>query len=147
MYWKEVVASLYAWDLLDEERARRALQRVTDELLTPYGLRTLAPSDPEYRGRYGGDVPARDGAYHQGTVWPWLLGPYFEAYFRLNGWSEKTVGWAREFLQPLRDHLREGGLGSVSEIFDGDPPHARRGCFAQAWSVAALLSIYVELLS
>ena len=142
----QIIALALPWDLLGEQRAGRALQRVTDELLTPYGLRTLAPSDPEYRGRYGGDVLARDGAYHQGTVWPWLLGPYFEAYFKLHGWNEETIGWAREFLQPLQDHLREAGLGSVSEIFDGDPPHAPRGCFAQAWSVAALLNIHRELL-
>jgi glycogen debranching enzyme len=79
-------------------------------------------------------------------VWPWLLGQYFDAYFRLKGWNEQTVEWARQFLQPLREHLTRAGLGTVSEIFEGDPPHAPRGCIAQAWSVAELLRLQVELL-
>jgi glycogen debranching enzyme len=125
--------------LLDDETARAVLNVVTDRLLTPYGLRTLAPEDPQYRGRYEGGPYERDAAYHQGTVWSWLIGPYVEAYLRVHGRSAESRAHARKLLQPLIAHLDEAGLGSVSEIFDGDPPHRPVGCFAQAWSVAELI--------
>lgn len=125
---------------LNPDQQRAVVECVTRNLLTPYGLRTLSPSDPEYRGRYEGDGFSRDGAYHQGTVWPWLLGPYIEACLRVNDFSTVSREQGRRCLQPLLDHLgREAGLGSISEIFDGDPPHTPRGCIAQAWSVAEIL--------
>jgi predicted glycogen debranching enzyme len=120
--------------MVEGERAARALEVVRRELLTPYGLRTLSPRDPRYHGRYEGNQESRDEAYHQGTVWPWLLGPYARALFAVHG---KTP----DLLAPFSEHLLEAGLGQISEIFDGDPPHAPRGCIAQAWSVAQLLEI------
>ena len=107
-------------------------------LLTSHGLRSLAPNDPAYIGHFGGGQRQRDAAYHQGTVWGWLIGPFVSAHLRVYGDREL----ARSFLQPLIHHLADHGLGSVSEIFDGDPPHAPRGCFAQAWSVAELIRAY-----
>lgn len=124
------------------EMAKQILRAVQHHLLTPYGLRTLAPFDPEYRGRYEGDVTARDSAYHQGTVWTWLLGPYADALFFAMGKTPATLSRVRSLLKPFEKHLRDAGLGTVSEIFDGDPPHHPRGCFAQAWSVAELLRIW-----
>jgi predicted glycogen debranching enzyme len=123
--------------LIQGDRARAALQAVTDRLLTPYGLRTLAPEDPQYVGRCAGDQLSRDRAYHQGTVWPWLLGPYAEAHRKLHRSPEAITA----LLEPFHAHLRDAGLGSISEIFDGDPPHTPRGCIAQGWSVGELLRI------
>ena len=109
------------------------------KLLAPYGLRTLSPDDPRYRRRYGGSWESRDRAYHQGTVWAWPLGHYVEAYLRVHEFSDAARDHCRRCLKPLMDHLSEAGLGTVSEIFDGDPPHTPRGCIAQAWSVAEVL--------
>jgi glycogen debranching enzyme len=108
------------------------IDHVARALLTPLGLRTLAPDDPAYRGAHRGGPAGRDGAYHQGTVWPWLIGPYTDA----------TVAAGRAadgLLDGLLAHLGEWGVGSVSETADGDPPHAATGCPFQAWSVAELL--------
>jgi glycogen debranching enzyme len=117
------------------------LSTIWGKLLTPFGLRTLSPEDPRYRGRYLGDVVSRDAAYHQGTVWPWLLCPFITALVRF-GWDRRAVG---RLLEPLMTkHLREAGLGSISEIFDGDSPHLPKGCISQAWSVAEVLRSYVE---
>ncbi|MEJ5252643.1 MAG: glycogen debranching enzyme N-terminal domain-containing protein [Chthonomonadetes bacterium] len=127
---------------VSREMARQILHVVGRHLLTPYGLRTLAPFDPEYRGRYEGDVYSRDSAYHQGTVWTWLLGPYADALIFAFGDNASTLSRVRSLLKPFEKHLRDAGLGTVSEIFDGDPPHHPRGCFAQAWSVAELLRIW-----
>lgn len=124
------------------ELARQIVRTVERHLLTPYGLRTLAPFDPEYRGHYEGDVAARDSAYHQGTVWTWLLGPYADALLFTAGRTPVTLSRLRRLLKPFEKHLCDAGLGTVSEIFDGDPPHHPRGCFAQAWSVAELLRIW-----
>jgi glycogen debranching enzyme len=122
--------------------ARHVVRTVEHHLLTPYGLRTLAPFDPEYRGRYEGDVAARDSAYHQGTVWTWLLGPYADALLFTFGNTPPTLSRLRRLLKPFEKHLYDAGLGTISEIFDGDPPHHPRGCFAQAWSVAELLRLW-----
>jgi len=130
--------------MLSPEGATCVVQKVQEHLLTPYGLRSLAPTDPKYRGRYTGGPTERDGAYHQGTVWPWLLGPFISAYVKVNGGSEAARRQASEWLQPLRGHLTDGGLGQISEIFDGDAPQLPRGCIAQAWSVAEILRTYVE---
>ena len=125
-------------------RAQAIVDVVARELLTPYGLRTLAPSDARYVGHYTGGQQARDSAYHQGTVWPWLLGPFLSAYVNVNGGTAKARMQAAKWLEPFRNHLREAGLGQVPEVLDGDPPHRPRGCIAQAWSVAELLRAAVE---
>ncbi len=130
--------------MLDDAKSAAVLERVEKGLLTPYGLRSLAPFDPRCRGRYESDLRSRDTAYHQGTVWPWLMGPYFRAYRRVHGDGPETRAVVQEWLNGFRGHLLEAGLGQVSEIFDGDPPHAPRGCIAQAWSVAELLRVAVE---
>jgi predicted glycogen debranching enzyme len=111
------------------------------ELLTSYGLRSLSPHDARYVGSYGGDQVRRDGAYHQGTVWSWLLGPFALAHFRVY----RDAAAASNFLEPLSDHFRDGCLGSISEIFGGDSPHRPVGCFAQAWSVAEVLRSWITL--
>ena len=119
------------------------VKAVQKHLLTPRGLRTLAPGAPGYHGQYRGTPYERDGAYHTGTVWAWLLGPYVEAYLRVHNWSPKAKAHARGLLEPLLEHMHaEAGMGSISEIFDGDPPHQPRGCYAQAWGVAEVLRAY-----
>ena len=130
--------------MLRQDRARSVVEKVEEHLLTPFGLRTLAPSDPQYRGRYTGGPPDRDGAYHRGTVWPWLLGPFISAYIKVNGGAEEARRQAQAWLSPLESHLAEAGLGHISEIFEGDAPHRPCGCIAQAWSVAEILRVYVE---
>jgi predicted glycogen debranching enzyme len=125
-------------------RARGVVERVERELLTPYGLRSLSPKHPDYRGRYEGDAYSRDTAYHQGTVWAWLIGHFITAYLRVNDRSAESVATARGWLRNFRAHLREAGVGQISEIFDGDPPHTPRGCIAQAWSVAEVLRCELE---
>jgi glycogen debranching enzyme len=112
--------------------------------VTPFGLRSLAPSDPQYRGRYTGAPTERDGAYHQGTVWAWLLGPFITAYIKVNGGSEEARRQAQAWLSPIESHLAEAGLGHISEIFEGDAPHRPCGCIAQAWSVAEILRAHCE---
>ncbi|HEU4333121.1 MAG TPA: amylo-alpha-1,6-glucosidase, partial [Candidatus Eisenbacteria bacterium] len=128
--------------VLDGERARRVVDAVEERLLTPVGLRSLAPDAVGYAPRYEGGVLQRDGSYHQGTVWPWLIGPFVEAWVRVRGDSAEAKVEARErFLTPLLAHLDTAGLGHVSEIADADPPHAPRGCPFQAWSVAEALRL------
>ena len=129
--------------LLSAAQQKSVVEVVQRELLTPVGLRSLSPRDSRYRARYEGDQWSRDSAYHQGTVWGWLLGPFLEAYLTVNGDASKAQ--VREWLQPMIAHLDEVGLGSISEIFDGDAPHAPRGCFAQAWSVAETLRIWARV--
>jgi predicted glycogen debranching enzyme len=134
--------------LLGPERCRRALDVVEDRLWTPMGLRTLDPGHPDYCGRYEGDSEARDSAYHQGTVWPWLTGPFVEAWVRAREGdpNARAEAWLR-FVRPLQAHVGEAGIGHVSEIADGDAPHTPRGCPFQAWSVAELLRLEVEVLA
>jgi predicted glycogen debranching enzyme len=120
--------------------ARSVVDLVESRLLTPVGLRSLDPADPGYVGRYGGDRRARDGAYHQGTVWPFLIGPFIEAWVRTHGAdSSARAQAAARFLPPLREHLESAGLGHVSEIADGDAPHTPHGCPFQAWSMGELI--------
>jgi predicted glycogen debranching enzyme len=116
--------------MLPRDRSRSVVEKVEEHLLTPFGLRTLAPSDPQYRGHYTGGPKERDGAYHQGTVWSWLLGPFITAYIKVNGGSEEARRRAQAWLSPLESHLAEAGLGHVSEIFEGDTPHRPCGCIA-----------------
>ena len=140
----QILAVSLPYSMLSAERARAVTEKVQEHLLTPYGLRSLSPTDPQYRGCYMGGPIERDGAYHQGTVWPWLMGPFLTAYIKINGGSEKSRRQAGEWLAPLRNHLADAGLGHISEIFDGDPPHRPAGCIAQAWSVAEVLRVLVE---
>jgi len=137
----QIFAVSLSEDLLPPHRARAVYWSVRRHLLTPFGLRTLDRRDPRYRGRCTGSQRERDLAYHQGTVWPWLLGAFVDAHFRVFGRTLESLRTARGWLAPLRAHVREAGVGSISEIFDGDPPHAPRGCFAQAWSVAELARV------
>ena len=130
--------------MLSPERARQVVATVQKHLLTPYGLRSLAPTDPHYRGRYEGDGIARDGAYHQGTVWPWLMGPFITAYIKVHDGAASARQQAEKWLAPLQEHLSDAGLGHISEIFDGDSPQRPVGCIAQAWSVAEVLRTFVE---
>jgi predicted glycogen debranching enzyme len=140
----QIFAVSLPYTMLSPERARSVVEKVREHLLTPFGLRTLAPSDPQYRGRYLGGPVERDGAYHQGTVWPWLIGPFITAYVKVNGASDAARRQASEWLLPLRDHLSDAALGHISEIFDGDAPQRPAGCAAQAWSVGEVLRAYVE---
>jgi 4-alpha-glucanotransferase len=126
---------------LDQSTCREIVELCGRELLSSYGLRSLSPRDKAYRGRYRGGVADRDGAYHQGTVWAWLLGHYALAEYRVYGDAER----AQSRLTPLADHLLDAGLGSISEIFDGDPPHLPAGTPAQAWSVACTLDAWWRL--
>ena len=128
---------------LSAEQQKSVVDVVQKQLLTPYGLRTLNAGDSRYKGQYTGPQQQRDEAYHQGTVWPYLIGPFVESFLKVNGFSRKSKKMAATFIQPLLEHLtKDGCLGSVSEIFDGDPPHTPRGCIAQAWSVAELIRAY-----
>jgi len=139
----QVLAISLTNSMLSKDRAASVMRVIERELLTSRGLRTLSPRDPNYIGRYEGDSRSRDGAYHQGTVWPWLMGPFITAYvrtFSANVGRKFAIAW----LSTFQDHLSEACLGQVSEIFDGDAPHAPRGCAAQAWSVAELLRAAIE---
>lgn len=131
----QVIATALPETPLSADQRHRVVAAVAEHLLTPVGLRSLAPGDDHYRGRYAGDVWQRDGAYHQGTVWSWLIGPFIDSHLAVYGDRAR----ARRLLEPLAAHLGTAGLVSVSEIFDGDPPHTPGGCYAQAWSVAELL--------
>ena len=126
--------------LIEGPNARRIVDTVEERLLTPIGLRSLAPGEPGYEPRYSGDVRDRDGAYHQGTVWPWLMGPFIEAWVRTHGETDGAKAEARKrFLEPLLKHLDAGGIGHLPEIADAEPPHIPRGCPFQAWSMAEAL--------
>ena len=119
-----------------------AARSCSDRLLTPVGLRSLAPGDPDYKARYFGDLRARDAAYHQGTVWGWLVGPFVDAWLKVYpGRSRRRAARARGFVP----HLDEACIGSISEVFDAEPPFTPRGCIAQAWSVAEFLRVWVKL--
>jgi 4-alpha-glucanotransferase len=126
---------------LEPPMQRTVLDRCAEALVASYGMRSLAPGDPDYRGRYQGGVVDRDGAYHQGPVWGWLLGHFAVAHYRVHGDAAAAQRW----LEPIGDHLTDAGLGHVSEIFDGDAPHYPRGCPAQAWSVACTLEAWWRL--
>jgi predicted glycogen debranching enzyme len=129
---------------LDQQRA--VVEVVRRELLTPYGLRTLGPGEKNYHAQYTGDQFHRDEAYHNGTVWPWLIGPFLSAYLRVAGRSADSLQTARTWLRPLVDSMQTlGCIGQIAEIFEAQPPHRPVGCFAQAWSVSEVLRLAVEL--
>ena len=140
----QILAVSLFHQLLSPEQAKRVVDVVGQYLLSPYGLRSLAPNDPGYRGRYTGDPYSRDSAYHQGTVWPWLLGPFLRAYLKMNGHSQAARIQAEHWMSDLRSYVENEGVGQIPEVFDGDPPYRVGGCMAQAWSVAELLRTCVE---
>ncbi len=128
---------------LSVQQQKAVVEKVQKHLLTPCGLRTLSPNDPNYIGRFEGDMFHRDQAYHQGTVWPWLMGPFIKAYLKVNNYSYQSKSRALEFIRPLTDHFDNSGcINNISEVFDGNPPHQPKGCFAQAWSVAQLIEAF-----
>jgi predicted glycogen debranching enzyme len=132
----QILAIALDHPVLDESRWRDVVDVVEERLLTPVGLRSLDPSHPDYRATYSGDLRSRDGAYHQGTVWGWLIGPFVDAWLKTH---PERVTDARRYLSGLVAHLEHACVGSISEIFDAEEPFTPRGCVAQAWSVAELL--------
>ena len=134
--------------LIEGERARRVVDEVERRLLTPLGLRSLAPGEPGYSARYEGGPSTRDGIYHQGTVWPWLIGPFVQAWLRTRGNTSAARREARlRFLQPLLEHVETAGLGHVSEIADAEAPFTPRGCPFQAWSLGELIRLDRQILA
>jgi predicted glycogen debranching enzyme len=136
---------LFAFSLthpvLDQNRWKRVLDVVEQRLLTPVGLRSLSPDHPDYKKQYYGDLRARDAAYHQGTVWAWLIGPFIDAWVRVHPDQRES---ARRFLLGFAAHLGDGCIGSISEVFDAEQPFIPRGCVAQAWSVAEVLRCWLK---
>jgi predicted glycogen debranching enzyme len=137
----QILAVSLPYSALPPEQMRAVVECCGRELLTSHGLRSLSAGDPGYIGRYWGDGAQRDAAYHMGTVWGWLLGPYARAHYRVHG----DARLAQSFLEPMAQHVNSACLGTLSEIFDGDAPHSARGCFAQAWSVAEILVSWIYL--
>jgi glycogen debranching enzyme len=130
--------------VLDISRHQAVLQKVMGELLTPVGVRTLSPRDPSYQGRYGGSVVARDRAHHQGSAFPWLLGPLVTAYLRINGRGQEARRAALNMLKGCLQYMDDPGMGQICELFDGDASHRPAGAVASARSVAEILRCYVE---
>jgi predicted glycogen debranching enzyme len=137
----QIFAVSLPYSVLPQEQMRAVVDTCARELLTSYGLRSLSSRDPAYLGRYAGNAWQRDAAYHQGTVWSWLLGPFARAHYRVYGDALQ----AQAILAPIAQHVAAACLGSVGEVFDGDAPHSARGCFAQAWSVAEILRTWLYL--
>jgi predicted glycogen debranching enzyme len=137
----QILAISLPYCALTPEQMRAVVDRCGRDLLTSYGLRSLSPADLGYVGRYAGDPGQRDAAYHMGTAWSWLLGPFARAHFRVYG----DARLAQSLLDPVAQHVNSACIGTISEIFDGDAPHNARGCFAQAWSVAEILRSWVYL--
>jgi predicted glycogen debranching enzyme len=127
---------------LRKEQQKSVVDNCAEHLLTSHGLRSLAPGEPNYQGHYGGDQKSRDAAYHQGTGWGWLLGPFALAHFRV--YADRSA--ALRYLEPLGSHINAYGLGTLAEIFDGNPPHTPRGCIAQAWTVGEVLSTWSTII-
>jgi len=142
----QIFAVSLDYTMLDNEKSQKVVEVVNRELVTPYGLRTLSLSDPKFVGKCMGDSRSRDMAYHNGTIWPWLLGPYVTAYLKSNDYSAKAREQMLEnLILPLFTvGIHQGGLGTINEIYDCDPPNAPRGCISQAWSVAEPLRAYIE---
>jgi predicted glycogen debranching enzyme len=137
----QVMAISLDYPVLDQSRWEPVMNVVTERLLTPVGLRSLAPGHPDYKSKYYGDLRSRDAAYHEGTVWAWLIGPYIDAWMKLHPEDPKQ---ARKFLEGFVSHLNEQCIGSISEVFDAEPPYTPRGCIAQAWSVAEVMRCWVK---
>ncbi|AKJ39514.1 amylo-alpha-1,6-glucosidase [Methanosarcina barkeri] len=140
----QIFAVSLPYTILPPEKEKAIVDRVEKDLLTPFGLRTLSRDHSLYKGQYHGDALTRDTAYHNGTAWPWLLGAYVKAYRKVNNYSEDSLENMRNLLKGFDMQLETAGIGSISEVFDGDHPHSPGGCIAQAWSVAEILRAYVE---
>ena len=142
----QIFAVSLDYTMLNAEKSRKVVDAVERDLMTPYGLRTLSLDDPKFVGKCYGDRRSRDTAYHNGTIWPWLLGPYITAFLKVNDYSTQARRYALENLVvPLFSvGIHQGGLGSINEIYDCDPPNEPRGCISQAWSVAEPLRAYIE---
>jgi predicted glycogen debranching enzyme len=138
-----VMAASLPYTMLTIDQMKRMLDIVSRMLVTPRGLRTLSPSEEGYKGIYCGDQKTRDRAYHQGTVWPWLIGPFCDGWLRVYG--ESGVARVRKLIMGFEETLTEAGISTVSEIYDGDPPHSPRGAISQAWSVGEILRIFTLL--
>lgn len=138
----QILALSLPHKLVEGERAVQILEVVERELLTPFGLRTLSPKDPHYRGRFEGDMASRDSAYHQGTVWPWLMGPFALAWFDAHDRDPASRQRCLEWLSALKEYRTSEGMNQVPEVFDGDPPHRPGGCTAQAWSLGMLIQAF-----
>jgi len=140
----QILAVSLPYTMLPLDKARSVVQVVEDALLTPMGLRSLPRRDPRYRERYEGGVAERDTAYHLGTVWPWLMGPFITAYAKVNHRRDAARSQAEKWLAGFTEHLAAAGLGQICEIADAEYPHTPRGCIAQAWSIAEILRTAVE---
>lgn len=140
----QIFAVALPYTMLSSEKEKAIVDRVEKDLLTPFGLRTLSMDNPSYIGRYQGGPQTRDLAYHNGTVWPWLLGSYVKAYRKVHNYSKESLEDMRSLLKGFDTHLETAGIGTISEVFDGDFPYSPGGCIAQAWSVAEILRAYVE---
>jgi predicted glycogen debranching enzyme len=137
-----VIAAALEWSPLSRGMRTDIVKCAMGELLTPFGLRTLEPRNPAYIGRYTGNQDQRDRAYHQGTVWPWLIGFYCEAYLRAYGWKPRRIEYLKGLLDAFEEQLSRCGLNHISEVFEGDPPHRPGGTIAQAWNTAEILRAY-----
>jgi predicted glycogen debranching enzyme len=140
----QIYAVSLPYTMLDREKAASVVTVVEQELYVGRGLRSLAPGHPDYHPVYQGALSKRDAAYHQGTAWGFLLGAFITAYTKVHDHDEASIRRAKEFLKPVQEQFYEGGIGTISEIFDGDAPHHCRGCYAQAWSVGEVLRCYTE---
>ncbi len=138
----QIFAVALHYSMLEQSRARKVVAKVEEELLTPFGLRSLSRSNSDYRRKYLGSPRMRDSSYHQGTVWTWLIGPFVDACINAGMRDEKTNAKILAMFEAIRKHLSEAGLGQISEIFDAELPHAPRGCIAQAWSIAEVLRVW-----
>jgi predicted glycogen debranching enzyme len=137
----QLLAFSLEFPILEQSHWKPVLEVVHERLLTPFGLRSLSRESPDYKPKYFGDLRARDAAYHQGTVWAWLIGPFIDAWLKVH---PKDHAGARKFLQGFAQHLDDGCVGSINEIFDAEPLFTPRGCIAQAWSVAEVLRCWVK---
>jgi len=142
----QIFAVSLDFSMLDKDKGAQVVNMVNRELVTPYGLRTLALNDPKFVGKCFGDRLSRDTSYHNGTIWPWLLGPFITAYLKINGYSTESREYAmKNLVLPLfSSGINQAGLGTLSEIYDCDSPNTPRGCISQAWSVAEPLRAYIE---
>lgn len=140
----QIFAVSLPYTMLSPEKEKAIVDRVEKDLLTPFGLRSLSTDHFLYKGQYLGDALTRDTAYHNGTVWPWLLGAFVKAYLKTHGYEDSNVEYMKSILEGFDGHLESAGIGGISEVFDGDYPHAPGGTIAQAWSVAEILRAYVE---
>ncbi|MCK6591225.1 MAG: glycogen debranching protein, partial [Polyangiaceae bacterium] len=140
----QIISISPRFPILDRSRWEPVIEVVRSRLLTPVGLRSLAPGHRDYKPRYDGDLRSRDAAYHQGTVWGWLIGPFVDAWLKIH---PDDKGGARKLLEGFMPHLDEAGIGTISEIFDAEAPFTPRGCVAQAWSVAEVLRCWIKTAS